>query len=250
MKKIIHIARLLCCTALMAQLTGCGLLDFEVDDDLQKIVAKMRLDYDTLYVERGDTMQIRPMFDPDTLKLNDVLVMSSDPEVVTVNNLTGLAEAVGTGWCKLYVESVFARLKDSCSVCVLTPFVPSQEMYPYETVFYADVTLNGEPLTEDMVVGAFVGEECRGVGEDLSFFGVPLMQLRVGADRQTDDPSQPGGGVPDDPDDPDDPPVVFRDRINFRLYDRKNHWLYRSAQSVEFDGATHGTLSRLYKIEF
>jgi len=34
MKKIIHIARLLCCTALMAQLTGCGLLDFEVDDDL------------------------------------------------------------------------------------------------------------------------------------------------------------------------------------------------------------------------
>ena len=44
--------------------------------------------------------------------------------------------------------------------------------------------------------------------------------------------------------------MVFRDRINFRLYDRKNHWLYRSAQSVEFDGATHGTLSRLYRIEF
>lgn len=250
MKKFFQIFRPLCCTAMLALLSACGILDFEVDDELQNIMAEMRLNYDTIYVERGDTMLLRPVFKPDTLKIKDVLVRSSNPAVVSVNSLSGLITAVGTGWCKIYVESVFARLQDSCMVCVVTPFVPSQETYPYETVYYADVTLGGQPLTEDLVVGAFVGSECRGVGEAMNFFGVSLVQMRVGAGRQVDNPSLLEGGDPYDPDDDPDEPDVFREQIIFRCYDRRSHRLYTRMPPEAFDGQTHGTLSNLFKISF
>jgi hypothetical protein len=94
----------------------------------------------------------------------------------------------------------------------MEPWELTQAVYPYETVFYADVTCLGEPLNENMMVAAFVGSECRAIGEPLSFHGINLMQLRVGAENIYDDSSIPdipdldGSGDADkpDPDDDDD----------------------------------------------
>ena len=241
--------RLLCCVAMVTQMTSCELLDFDVDGDFSKIAAEMALNFDTIYVMQGDTVALVPSFKPDTLNIRDIFVTSSDTGVVSVNLLNGRIEAVGTGWTTLYVESVSARLKDSCTVYVTDRWDAAPEDYPYETVFYANVTYGGKPLTEDMRVAAYIGNECCGVGESLSFHGVSLTLLRVRNGSLTDDnPNLPGD--PDDPDDPDDPPVVFKPQISFYLYNKKTFWLYRHPVTVDFDGETHGTLSNLYKIEF
>ena len=229
-------------------LTSCDLLEFDVDSDLSKVAAEMSLNYDTAYVMRGDTLPLLPSFKPDTLNIRDIFVRSSDADVVSVNLLTGRIEAVGTGWARLYVESVSARLLDSCDVCVMEPWAATAELdYPYETIIYADITVKGKPLTKDMTVGAFLGDECRGVAEALTFHGVSLMQLRVGSEDLTDDDS-----VPDLPDDEEDEGgyEVVRDQIVFRCYDRLYKQLYECPAKVNFDGETHGTLSNLYKIAF
>ena len=253
--------------------TSCD-LEFEVDSELSKIAAEMSLNFDTVYVMRGDTVVLQPKFKPDTLNITDIYVRSSDYDVVNVNLQTGRIEAVGAGWATLYVESVSARLLDSCTVCVMTPWDVPEELYPYETVFYADVTLDGKPLTEDMVVAAFVGEECRAIGQVLTFHGVTLTQLRVGAENLYDNSSIPdipdGPGYSEDEDDEDDDddddddndsgplepagddvtPDVYQEVIYFRCYDKKRLRLYECYETATFDGETHGTLSKLYKIAF
>lgn len=248
MRKIHHIFRLLCCTFLLVQFTSCD-LEFDVDSDLSKIAAEMSLNFDTAYVMRGDTLPLRPVFKPDTLNIKDIFVRSSNDEVVNVNVLTGRIEAVGAGWARLYVESVSARLLDSCDVCVMVPWEQTAEVeYPYETIFYADVTVNGKPLTEDMKVGAFVGDECRAVAEALTFHGVSLLQLRVGSEELVDDMSVPD--LPYDDEDDEGGYEVIRDKITFRCYDSRLRQLYECPVKPDFDGETHGTLSKLYKIEF
>ena len=260
--------------------TSCD-LEFEVDSELLKIAAEMSLNYDTVYVMQGDTIALQPKFKPDTLNIKDIYVRSSNYDVVNVNILNGRIEAVGTGWARLFVESVSARLMDSCDVCVMVPWETTAQMeYPYETIFYADITVQGKPLTEDMIVGAFVGEECRGIAQPLTFHGVSLMQLRVGAENVYDDSSIPNipdidssgdAGLPDpeeDEDDGDDDendnsggPLlpeegventtdIYQEVITFRCYDKKTLRLYESLVTVDFDGETHGTLSKLFKIEF
>jgi len=237
-------------TSFILSLVSCDVLDFDVDSDTSLVAAEMALNFDTIYVMRGDTIVLKPTFKPDTLNIKDIYISSSNYDIVTVDNLTGRIEAVGLGWVKLYVESVSARLKDSCNVFVMQPWTVTMETYPYETVFYASVTFNGKPLTEDMKVAAFVGDECRGVGEALNFHGVPLTLLRVGAENLTTSTDLPGNDDDDDDDDDDDPPVIQRERIYFRLYDSKRHWLYNYLPGVDFDGESHGTLSNLYKIQF
>ena len=260
--------------------TSCD-LEFEVDSELLKIAAEMSLNYDTVYVMQGDTIALQPKFKPDTLNIKDIYVRSSNYDVVNVNILNGRIEAVGTGWARLFVESVSARLMDSCDVCVMVPWETTAQMeYPYETIFYADITVQGKPLTEDMIVGAFVGEECRGIAQPLTFHGVSLMQLRVGAENVYDDSSIPDipdidssgdAGLPDpeeDENDGDDDendnsggPLlpeegventtdIYQEVITFRCYDKKTLRLYESLVTVDFDGETHGTLSKLFKIEF
>ena len=292
MRKISKILRLLFCSALLVQMASCELIDFDVDSDLSQIAAQMKLNFDTAYVYQGYIVHVTPTFEPDSLNISDVYITTSDSSVVNVNMLTGQIKAVGVGWATLYVESVSAQIQDSCHVYVMAPWEVAAETFPYETVFYADVTVKGEPLNENMVVAAFVNGECRGVGEALSFHGIDLMQLRVWAENIYDDSKVPNipdvtGNDDDDEDDEDeedededeededededeeeeddeeddnsplepedgvDPtPTLYKPIITFRCYDKKKLKLYESDITEEFDCETHGTLSKLYKINF
>ena len=284
MKKMKKIFRLVCCTLLLVQLTSCGLIDFDVDSDISKIAAEMKLNFDTAYVWKGFVVNVIPQFKPDSLNITDIYVRAEHPEVVDVNLATGRITAVGAGWTRLFVESVSAQIQDTCTVCVMEPWELTEALYPYETVFYADVTVRGEPLNENMMVAAFVGDECRCIGEALSFHGIGLMQLRVGAENVYDQSSVPdipdidSSGDADQPDPEEDEegdadgdgdgddddgggpllpedgaeltPDVHREVITFRCYDKKKLRLYECPVTVDFDGETHGTLSNLYKINF
>ena len=274
MKKLSKILHLLGCTFLLVQLSSCELLDFDVDSDLAQIAAQMKLNFDTAYVYKGYTLNVIPVFEPDSLNITDLYYTSGDSTVVEVNMLTGKIVAVGAGWTKLYAESVSARIKDSCTVCVMEPWDVTQAEYPYETVFYADMTVKGEPL---------VGDECRGIGEALEFHGISLMQMRVGGEdiygntlavappeenKKDDDDifgnqeifgddDEEGEEGDDDEEEEEEEeeditptlPTEPQDII-FRCYDKKKLKLYEYILPAGFDGATHGTLSKLYKIDF
>ena len=309
MRKISKILRLLCCSALLVQIASCELIDFDVDSDLSQIAAQMKLNFDTAYVYQGYIVHVTPSFEPDSLNISDVYITSSDSTVVSVNMLTGQIQAVGVGWATLYVESVSAQIEDSCYVCVMEPWPTAASTYPYETIFYADVTVKGEPLNANMVVAAFINGECRGLGETQTFHGIDLMQLRVGGEdlfgnvyppkTSQDDDEEEGededdeddegedkdndqneddntvtndngnGNTNDEDDDDDDIWSIFDDDdndddnqgdvfvpsdkplpITFRCYDKKKLKLYEATVTPDFDGGTHGTLSKLYKINF
>ena len=302
MKKLTKILHLLGCTFLLVQLSSCELLDFDVDSDLAQIAAQMKLNFDTAYVYRGYTLNVIPTFEPDSLNISDVYYTSGDTSVVYVDMKTGRITAVGAGWTKLYVESVSARIQDSCTVCVMDPWELQQEEFPYETVFYAEATVKGAPMDNNMVFAAFVGDECRAIGELLEFYGVKLLQFRVGGDdvfgnkiiitppednndneeeeeneedeennegeKEDDkgngqdeedediwdifDDDNEGGdeGGDDGGEDVEPTPPQKPQTITFRCYDKKKLKLYECTLNATFDGATHGTLSNLYKMEF
>ena len=254
--------------ALALQVASCGLLDWDVDSDGSIIVSSMRIKYDTVYVMIGDTVPLQMSFQPDTVNLKDIFIQSSNPNIVWVDTVRNRLEAVGTGWVMVKVESVSARLKDSCAVYVMPSWSVREEGYPYETVFYAHVTKDGYPVTSNLLVAAFVGDECRGVAMPQSFHGVSLTLFRVGADQLSD------GSLPDlppDDDDSEDPDEneyvsdddddddfekgdgtgeLVRELIEFCCYDRSNYQMYRCSVRVPFDGETHGTLSNLFEIKF
>ena len=185
MKTITKLPRFLLCILLSAQMVSCGLLDFDVDDELVQTATEMMLNYDTAYAVRGDTLVINPVFKPDSINIKDLYMRSSNTDVLSVSG--NRIEAVGTGHATLYIESVSAHLSGSIVVYVMEPWVADTQVYPYETVFYTDVTVDGKRLTEDMAqsmtVAAFVGDECRAIGQLQTFHGIPMVQFRVGSEE-------------------------------------------------------------------
>lgn len=264
------IIRIFIMLAIAMQVASCGLLDWDLDSDGSIIVSSMRIKYDTVYVMIGDTVPLQMSFQPDTVNIKDIFIKSSDPDVVWVDTIRNRIEAVGKGWAMVYVESVSARLKDSCAVYVMPSWNLSAPAYVYETVFYAEVTKDGYPLGSNLLLAAFVGDECRGLAMPQSFHGVSLTLFRVGSDAlsSTTVPDLPGDDDDDVPYTPGENEYVGEDdddegfeegdgsgellteKIEFRCYDPVNYQMYRCPVRVPFDGETHGNLSNLYKIEF
>ena len=109
--------------------------------------------------------------------------------------------------------------------------------WPYETVVYADVRYNGEPLSGNMMVGAFVGNECRAIGEVKEWNGVRYTQFRIGSELFNY--SEPG-----------EDEVYASETIRFMLYDPATHLMREHPETLTFDGEAHGTLSNLYQLYF
>ena len=143
-----------------------------------------------------------------------------------------------------------ARLLDSCMVYVSAPWDIRLRVWPYETVFYTHVTVNGQPLTEDMEVAAFVGNECRALGQAMTSQGISYIRFRVGSDILYDDDWDDGYSEEGEYDAENLDNDSYRPRINFRCYDRRHRILYTTATYGTFDGEAHGTLSELFEIKF
>ncbi len=208
---------------LTVQVTSCGLLDFGLDEDAVTAL-KMRLNYDTIYVMRGDTFSVSPMFQPDSVSLKDLYIYSDADSVVSVR--ANRVEAIGVGWATIFAESLSARLLDSCHVYVMERWDSIMvEDYPHETVVYADVTIHGKPFTDDDVVGAFVKGELRAVGKVVLAQNQRFMLFRIPGDVVADDEKE---SIP----------------VGFICYNSKTHFYQTFPQWIYFDGETHGLPSK------
>ena len=216
--------------ALALQVASCGLLDWDVDSDGSIIVSSMRIKYDTVYVMIGDTVPLQMSFQPDTVNLKDIFIQSSNPNIVWVDTVRNRLEAVGTGWVMVKVESVSARLKDSCAVYVMPSWSVREEGYPYETVFYAHVTKDGYHLSDGSLPDLPPDDDDSEDPDENEYV----------SDDDDDDDFEKGDGTGE----------LVRELIEFCCYDRSNYHMYRCSVRVPFDGETHGTLSNLFEIKF
>lgn len=221
-KVISNTLRLTIGTALLA---SCGLVDIDLDE-IADVAGQMDLGRDTVYVMAGDRYVIRPTFTPDTIANKQVFYVSSADTVAKMVGDTVVA--LSEGWTTVTGISVSSRLPDSCQVCVMPLWVaPTPYAYPYETIVYADVTIHDAVPTKDMVVGAFVGDELRAIGQPLTVDKYKVMFFRVLSDA---DPDYEGQMQP----------------IKFRYYDHStcDYELFPLKENIVFDGETYGTLAK------
>ena len=107
--------------------------------------------------------------------------------------------------------------------------MPRMEMsygnFEYDMMLYASVTLHGRALTIDnadsVVVGAYAGEQLRGIGQMHREYGIDYLAMRIGSNR-------PEG-----------------DRIRLRCYYRGRALAEWFPDTLRFNGETLGTLSKL-----
>ena len=230
---------------LCSLMTSCEF--FDIDEEGMGIATEMTLDHDTIYVMQGDTFSIKPTFTPDDLEVADLFFLPVHDDVVAVRG--DYLEAVGTGATQICYGSISASIIDTCMVYVMAPWTQRWRTWPYETVFYAHVTVGGQPLTEDMELAAFVGDECRATGVQKSAYDISFWQLRVGTDKLYNEDDWGDDGE-DDEYDAENVGNNYLPHINFRCYDHRHHRLYTTSVNCTFDGETHGTLSNLFEIAF
>ena len=225
-------------------LAACGdLFEFEGETaDLKKIT----LDRHALYLMVGETYKFSVSFDPDTLRNKAIYWISDEPSVATFED--GVLVALNEGETLITGFSIEHQCADTCRVVVgYEWFMPDAIYYPFDMVVNANITVNGQPLTENMQVGAFVDGEMRGVGVQRQFFGVTYTELRVYS------PLKPYG--PNENIDPlnmnveiGEPTSEDPEKVVFRVYDPDTRTMYESPDTLVFDGMTHGYPSDLYRI--
>jgi len=210
-------------------LTGCGLLDVEPDTEA-RLPTQMYFAPDTVYVMVGDTFVVKPRFAPDSINNKSLYWASLDPDIVGLERDTLVA--MQEGWGRVVAASVAASVLDTLDVCVMEPWTIPNSMYPYEMVVYADVSVYGQPLREDMLVAAFVGDVIRGVGQPIRVGPKTLYRIRIYNDAET--------------------PLDYAEvSFSFWLYDPRSLQRIRFPLVIPYTGETYGTPSEplVLKIE-
>ena len=208
-----------------ALVTSCGMIDMDTDENVQQAY-EMQLENDTLYALVGDSFMVRPVFTPEVVSNVEIFWYTDFDSIIRVMNDTVIA--MGEGEAYLHAISVQDRKEDA---------KPKDAAPAQETVVYADVRYNGEPLSGNMMVGAFVGNECRAIGEVKEWNGVRYTQFRIGSELFNYA-------------EPDEDEVYASETIRFMLYDPATHVMREHPETLTFDGEAHGTLSNLYHLYF
>lgn len=201
-------------------LTSCGEF-FEFYGDATP-AATMTLDRHEVNIMVGDSLLITPLFDPDTLSNSSVYWMTDQEGIIEM--VKDSIVALQPGSVLLTAMSVSAQLLDSCRVTVMPQWKVDPMDFLFDMVIYADVTVHGQKPDQSMVIGAFCGDELRGVAEPRQAFGIDYMELRVWSQYRE------------------------RDSINFRCYYHDTAVTEVFPDSLLFDGEKHGTPSQLFKL--
>lgn len=216
---------------------SCGLFDI---DEMADVATAFHLDRDTVYLQQDERFVFTPHFEPDSIANQQVFYYSLGDTVALMQGDTIVP--VAPGWATIMAMSVSSRMEDSCYVCVLPDWVPTEAVYPYETIVYAEVTVNGRPLDDKMQVSALCSDEIRGVGTIVEQHGRRYMLIRVGSTLSNEDDEAEM--------DEDGPVEVQRERISFQCYDKLTHQLYRATTFIDFDGESHGKPTAPIKLKF
>ena len=215
--------------ALLSQLAvSCGLIDFEFDEEVLEAY-DMSLDRDTVYVMVGDSFCLSPVFSPDTVSNREIYLESSADSIISIVNDTIVARSSGQAY--VTAVSVQHRIADSCVVNVIDRWQFNPADFSQDMVLYLRPSIGGESFDpSNMMLGAFCGNELRGIAQLRTWNGTPYLLLRVYADYNYEgDPIQP-------------------DLIRFGIYDRRRLLFYYLDKALSFDGETHGTLNSLLEL--
>ena len=221
----------LICFCLVGMLTGCGLIDMEFDPVTQQIIS-MQFNYDTVYVMKGDTFFLAPYIYPDTVSNTTMYMKSLDDGVVGVQNDTIFA--AGEGETQVIAVSVSHGLADTCTVIVLPRWdVPLERDYINDMVVYAHILVGGFPPGSKMMFCAFSDDEPRGMATPMNEERT-LYRFRVWSEDYYVSPESPG------------------EQITFRAYNPRTLQMQypTKADTIYFDGETHGTPSKPLEMSF
>lgn len=174
-------------------------------------------------IMEGDSLLLTTAFEPANVYNSSVYWMSDNPAIASVRN--GMLTGVSMGQTKIYAISVLDNLKDSCTVEVFPHWQMPSRSFRYDMPIYADVTIGRERLNDRMIVGAFCGEELRGVGVMHESHGIPYLALRTYS-------NSPSG-----------------DELSFRCYHRDSICFVDLKEKVSFDQSKPvGTLASLFQL--
>lgn len=201
-------------------LTSCG--EFFEFEGFATPAGTMTLDRHEVNIMVGDSLLLTPIFDPDTLSNGSVYWMTDQDGVVEMVKDSIVALAPGS--VLVTAMSVSAQLIDTCRVNVMPVWQVNPLDYLFDMVVYADVSVHGLKPDSTMVVGAFCGDELRGIGEARQAFGIDFMEFRIWSQYRE------------------------RDSINFRCYHHDNAVIEHFPDSLAFDGEMHGSPSNLFKL--
>lgn len=202
-------------------LTSCGLLDVEPDTEARR-PTQMYFTPDTVYVMVGDSFVVQPHFAPDSVNNKSVYWVSLDPDIIGLERDTLVA--IQEGWGRVVAASMATAMLDTLDVCVMEPWTLLSNVYPYEMVVYADVSVYGQPPREDMLVAAFVGDVIRGVGQPVRVGPKTLHRIRIYNDVEM--------------------PLDYAEvSFAFWLYDPQSLQRIRFPLVIPYTGETYGTPS-------
>lgn len=228
---------------MLLMLTSCGEL-FQFEPTVPPV--SMTLDRHELTLMEGDRTVLTPTFDPDTVRNTTLFWVSSNPDVVTIedNEIVALHEGEAT----LTAISVEMRIHDTCHVTVSSPWSVNAGNYAYDMIMYLNVTVDGQPLEPHQLMAAFCDDEVRGVAQLRETNGIRYVMLRIYSHNNPQGPFDPQMN-PQDPLYPNDEEQA-PERFILRVYDRQTLRMYESPEVITFDGETHGTLSNLIPLNF
>lgn len=219
-KKLYHLALVLTAALLT---TACGEF-FEPNEAITP--STMTLSSHDVTIMEGDTCVIHPLFTPDSISNQAVFWMTADQQVARFLNIDTLV-AVTQGSTQAIAISVSDYNKtDTCRVSVISRWnLTANFDYPEDMVVYADIRVHGQPVSDDMLIGAFCGNELRGLGKTMERSGVRYTLIRVWG-----------------------PYAMSNETIIFRCYDRRRYTLEEFSEALSFDGESHGSPSQLLRL--
>ena len=209
--------------AVMPILHSCGEL-FDVDEAEEPTDVRIAISRDSVYIMPGDSLRLTVSFSSETAGQMGVLWLTSQPDIVGLRSDTIVGRQCGEAL--VTAVSADGTCADTCVVNVMKPWVVHRDGSFFDTVVYADVSVDGRGLDDGIMVGAFVDDELRGLARLRQANGISYAEIRV------------YGPVSASSD----------DVITFRCYDRREARLRSFDVSLPFDGETHGTLSNLVRL--
>jgi len=205
--------------------TACG--DFwELDSSQMTTAQQMAIDRRVLTLPIGDSCTVPVSFTPDSLHNNTIYWETLDTTVAVFVDDTLIA--VREGVTQVVAFTTVDRLRDTCWVQVVGPLSYNYGRYPYDMLLYASVDVHGRHLTVDnsdsIIVGAFVGDELRGIGQMKRAHDIDYMALRI------------------------ESPLSYGESLLLRCYHRGQAYFEIFPDTITFTGESMGTLSKLYPL--
>lgn len=197
-------------------LTAC---DFSVLPEAYT-AQSMRLDRHEATLMVGDTCELHMLFVPEMASV-PTAYWRVDGNSCSVEDKQGVVIGRSPGDSQVYAITLNGTLRDTCQIHVLRRWDTAVfDDYQYDMVVYADVDIQGFHNSDSVMIGAFYGEELRGVGRLMTWNDNAYTAIRIYHNR-------PNGG-----------------KFTFRYYIPSSQEAGTCDYTVNFDGEAHGLPSQ------